>query len=143
MTKLSIFTAVVVALSLPILSCTPGGGGGGTSTAPTPSGASCQPYGFASNFGPTAVSRTLPGSTMGAVCLTGQTFSGTFSFTIDIQGFRDSVGICVPDGVYKFATRGMVNGACFGPTTPMVTVTVAADYVGDFRRTNPVCIQTS
>jgi hypothetical protein len=139
----AVLSAAITTLLLTIPACTGSGGGGSSGTAPTPSGATCSPYGFAPNLPPTPTSSPLPAATRGAFCLTGQTFSGTFSTTINIQGFADSVGACAPDAVYRFSSRGFVNGTCVGPVSPVTTVTFAADYVGDFRRTNPVCIQTS
>jgi len=146
----SLFSAVAAAALFTSSGCdrlnqNGGGGGGGTATSPTPtpSGASCTPYGFAPNFPAFNVDQTRPNLTLGPVCLTGQKFVGTVSLTLDIEGVKDAVGLCLPDGVYTFSSQGFVAGSCRGPVSPPLNVNVALDYVGDFRRTNPVCIQTS
>jgi hypothetical protein len=117
-----------------------------TPAAPAaPTGSACMPYGFSNpTFPPSAVTSTVPAARFGNVCLTGQTFSGTISFTLDFQGFRDSIAVCVPDGSFTFSTQALnpVNNTCAGPISPPVTVNFGVDYVGDYLR-NPVCAMRS
>lgn len=111
--------SVMVCTAFFLAACQPGGlaGGGGTAGSAA-SGSSCNPYGIAG----TPLQSVLP----------------------DFQGFRDSVGLCIPDGVYNFSTRAAVNNQCVGPTSPAVTVREGLDYVGDLRRDgSTVCVQQS
>lgn len=137
--------SVMVCTAFFLAACQPGGlaGGGGTAGSAA-SGSSCNPYGIAGTPLQSVLPGPVPNRINGAVCMVGQSFRGTANVLPDFQGFRDSVGLCIPDGVYNFSTRAAVNNQCVGPTSPAVTVREGLDYVGDLRRDgSTVCVQQS
>jgi hypothetical protein len=114
---------------------------------PAPSGAgSVAVPGAPTTLEDQIVDGPVPGC-VDAVEMVGQTLTLPMTLILDAGGVIDRVGIVAVGGTYVFSTRPVNPFNCASlpevPSVGPITVNFGFNYLGDFSRVNPLCINGS
>ncbi len=131
---------IIVIAAIFAVACTP-------RPAPTESSSGTMDVpGSESNLQNKVVDGPLPGCA-DAFELVGQTLTlNKLQVTLDAEGIIDRVGVVTTGAKYKFSTRPVNPVNCRPsrlPVLEMPEVTFGFNYLGDFTRNNPLCINGS